>query len=194
MSRAEQVQHNRELVLDVARRVFLERGYAGASVDAIADDAGFSKGVVYSQFGGKPDLLFALLAARMQERAAANAAMASELAGAEGLRTFLRANARRSAEDIGWGRLLIEFRAFAARDPELNARYAAAHARTVERFAAALEAIVARGGRRLVHGARATAEIVLALDAGSTLEHLADPDALPTSVLVDLITRLVEDV
>ena len=57
------------------------RGYAGATLEAIADDAGFSKGVVYAQFAGKPDLLLALLEARIQERAAENLAVAEGLAG-----------------------------------------------------------------------------------------------------------------
>jgi Bacterial regulatory proteins, tetR family len=49
LSREEQVERNRRLVLDAARRVFLARGYASATVDGIAEEAGFSKGVVYSQ-------------------------------------------------------------------------------------------------------------------------------------------------
>src|SRR6185295_9164397 len=57
--RAEQIERNRGLVLAAARRVFLERGYAGATLDAIAEEAGFSKGVVYSRFGGKADLFLA---------------------------------------------------------------------------------------------------------------------------------------
>ena len=48
MSRVEQVERNRDLVLAAARRVFLHRGYSGATLDAIAQEAGFSKGVVYS--------------------------------------------------------------------------------------------------------------------------------------------------
>jgi AcrR family transcriptional regulator len=192
LSRPEQTERNRGLVLDAARRVFLERGYAGATVEAIADEAGFSKGVVYSQFASKADVMFALLDARIAERSADNAQAASELAGHDGLRAFLQANARRSQESMGWARLLIEFRAFVARDPELNARYAAAHARTVERFAAALEAIAARGGLRFVHDATTLAELVLALDAGSTLERLAHADALPNVVLEDIVARLAE--
>ena len=70
VSRAAQVEANRGEVLAAARRVFLARGYAGATLDAIADAAGFSKGVVYSQFGGKADLFLALLAQRIEERAA----------------------------------------------------------------------------------------------------------------------------
>ena len=46
LTRVEQSVRNRELVLAAARRVFLERGYHGASLEQIADEAGFSKGVV----------------------------------------------------------------------------------------------------------------------------------------------------
>jgi AcrR family transcriptional regulator len=72
LSREEQVERNRRLVLDAARRVFLARGYASATVDGIAEEAGFSKGVVYSQFDGKADMFLALLEARITERAVQN--------------------------------------------------------------------------------------------------------------------------
>ena len=47
LRRAEQVERNREMVLEAARRVFIDRGYAGASLEAIAEEAGFSRGVVF---------------------------------------------------------------------------------------------------------------------------------------------------
>ena len=68
---------NRASVLAAARRVFLAKGYAGATLEAIAEEAGFSKGVVYSQFGGKADLFLALLDARIDERAAQNERVAA---------------------------------------------------------------------------------------------------------------------
>src|SRR6186997_399416 len=98
LTRAEQGERNRGLVLAAARRVFLERGYAGATLEAIADEAGFSKGVVYSQFAGKPDLFLALLDARIAERAERNAAVSAGLAGVDGLRALLDANVRLSEE------------------------------------------------------------------------------------------------
>src|SRR5690349_13695323 len=104
LSRAEQVERNRELVLEAARQVFLERGYAGATVDAIALEAGFSKGVVYSQFAGKPDLFLALLERRIAERAAENAQAAEGKAGLDGFRELALLNAHRS-EDSAWSRL-----------------------------------------------------------------------------------------
>ncbi len=192
MSRAEQVERNRGLVLEAARRTFLARGYAGATVDAIAEEAGFSKGVVYSQFVGKPDLFLALLEQRIAERGAANADVAAHRAGLDGLRALLRLNARRSADDEDWGRLLIEFRVVAARDRELNARYAALHETTIERFAGAIRDILARAGLTTVHPPRVVAELVLALDAGTILERAAGPTQVDMAVLEDLVTRLVE--
>src|SRR3954469_18000027 len=94
LTRPEQVPRNRGLVLEAARRVFLDRGYAGATLEAIADAAGFSKGVVYSQFAGKPDLFLALLDRRIAERAEQNKRVSSGLAGLDGLRALLDANAR----------------------------------------------------------------------------------------------------
>src|SRR5215510_4477838 len=81
LRRVEQVERNREVVLEAARRVFLARGYAGATLEAIADDAKFSKGVVYSQFESKADMFLALLERRIAERAADNERVVEKLAG-----------------------------------------------------------------------------------------------------------------
>ena len=76
LSRAEQNDRNRALLFAAARRVFLARGYHAATLEQIADEAGFSKGVVYSRFASKADLFLALLEDRIAERAAQNAALA----------------------------------------------------------------------------------------------------------------------
>ncbi|GAA4682617.1 TetR/AcrR family transcriptional regulator [Pseudonocardia yuanmonensis] len=191
LTRAEQVERNRELVLDAARRVFLDQGYVGARLEAIAEEAGFSKGVVYSQFAGKADLFLALLERRIAERAELNARVAAEHAGIEGLRALLVANTRREAED-GWARLLIEFRVAAARAPEVNARYAALHTRTLERFSEAIAAILARGGLVPVHPAPVLAGLVMTLASGRVLEIAAGTTPVDVEVVVDLLSRLVE--
>ena len=90
LNRVEQGERNRALVLAAARRVFLERGYSGATLEAIAEDAGFSKGVVYSQFAGKPDLFLALLDARIAERAEHNASAILQRAGSGIPRAIVR--------------------------------------------------------------------------------------------------------
>lgn len=80
LSRAEQNDRNRALLLAAALRVFLARGYHAATLEQIADEAGFSKGVVYSRFDSKADMFLALLTDRIAERAVQNAAAAGQLA------------------------------------------------------------------------------------------------------------------
>lgn len=50
----------REAVLEAARRRFLERGYAGTSLRAVADDAGVSVEYLQKAFEGKAGLVTAL--------------------------------------------------------------------------------------------------------------------------------------
>jgi AcrR family transcriptional regulator len=189
----EQVERNHAMVLDAARRVFLERGYAGATIDAIAEEAGFSKGVVYSQFAGKPDLFLALLEQRITERAAENAHIAATRAGLEGVRGLLSANARHTEEGGSWTLLLIEFRVVAARDPALNRRYAVLHAHTVAQFTEALRTTLGRGGLAMTT-APVCAGLVLAIAVGRVLEQAAGTVQVRDEDVLDLVARLVEPI
>ena len=54
--RQEQSQRRRERILEAARACFGEHGFAGATVEAIASDAGVSNGLLYQFFRGKADL------------------------------------------------------------------------------------------------------------------------------------------
>src|SRR4051812_2038253 len=58
--RIEQARRSREVILDVARRAFLERGYASTTIDAVAQAAGVSVETIYKRFGGKPGLVGAI--------------------------------------------------------------------------------------------------------------------------------------
>jgi AcrR family transcriptional regulator len=178
LSRAEQNDRNRALLLAAARQVFLDRGYFAATLEQIADEAGFSKGVVYSRFASKADMFLALLEDRIEERAAQNAELARQLAGSGNFAAVLDLAQRAERSAPGWRLLVTEFRIHAGRDPELNRRYAAAHARTVEGVAGVLASIGEGGGEGLPFPPRQLAELMLALETGIALEQLASPDAL----------------
>ena len=183
LRRAEQVERNRTVVLDAARRVFLTRGYGGATVDAIAEEAGFSKGVVYSQFGSKADMFMALLEQRITERGAQNERIAAGKPAPEAARALLQAADRDVTSEQGWAQLLVEFRAHAARDPVLNRRYADAHRRTVAQLATLLTGLYERAGTPPAVPPQSMAEFVLAMGTGLTLERAANPAALPLSLI-----------
>jgi AcrR family transcriptional regulator len=54
----------RAQILDAATAVFLEHGYAGATIDLVVARAGASKATIYGFFGGKEGLLSAIVAER----------------------------------------------------------------------------------------------------------------------------------
>ncbi len=175
LSRTEQNERNRILVLAAARRVFLARGYHAATLDEIADEAAFSRGVVQSRFGNKADLFLALLEERIAERAAQNARLAEGLSGAQGMRMLREHAVRRNRAELDWGLLLIEFRVHAARDPELSRRYAGAHARTRQALAGVIAGVYERAGQRPPFPPEEMAQMILAVEAGVRLEQAAEP-------------------
>jgi AcrR family transcriptional regulator len=60
-------KERREQLLDIARRLFAERGFEGTSIEEIAARADVSKPVVYEHFGGKEGL-YAVVVDREVER------------------------------------------------------------------------------------------------------------------------------
>jgi len=193
LSRAEQAERNRVLVLDAARQVFLARGYHNATLEQIADEAGFSKGVVYSQFASKADLFLALLDARIAERAEENARLAGSLPGGDqGLLALVGHLTAGDQLTRGWQLLVIEFRVHAARDAELSRRYAAAHARTIEALAGVLAVISAGSGQEPVMELRQLAELMLALSVGVTLEQAASPGAVGGREAAERVARVLQ--
>ena len=183
LSRAEQNDRNRALLLAAARRVFLERGYYAATLDQIADEAGFSKGAVYSRFASKADMFLALLEDRIAERAAQNARLAGELAGTGNFAALLDLAERAERGAPGWRLLVTEFRVHAARDPELNRRYAALHAQAVEGVAHIFAEVSKENVDDLPFPPRLMAELWLAIETGRALEQMTDPDALSGAAL-----------
>jgi len=187
LRRAQMVERNREAVLCAARRIFLDKGYAGATLEAIAEEAGFSKGVLYSQFESKADLFMTLLARRMEERTEQNEPIRAQYAGEEGVRKLLEVGQEDWLSEAAWATLLVEFRAHAARDPGLNARYAAAHTQTVDYLASLLDLLCARSGHQPVFPPTVMAEFILALASGIVLERAANPAALPVEFLLRMV-------
>lgn len=163
-------------MLASARRQFETYGFHGATLEAIAEDAGFSKGVVYSRFESKDDLFLALLEENIERRARRMAELFRQLDGPGDLRTLAEINIRESAGSMAWQVALLEFRAHAWRSPELNQRYRQLHRRTVESISGFIEELYRRAGEEPPPEAERMAIVGLASGTGTVTELMADPD------------------
>jgi AcrR family transcriptional regulator len=65
-TRDEQRAETRSRLLDAAAEVIAARGLDGASIDEIAERAGYTRGAFYSNFSGKPELLVELCEQRLR--------------------------------------------------------------------------------------------------------------------------------
>jgi AcrR family transcriptional regulator len=188
-TREESKARNREALLEAARAVFLACGYSGTSVEAVASQAGLTIGAVYSQFGGKADLFLALLERRIEQRLQQAASVVHD-AGEEAAAALLRQWAGILREEMGWTLLVIEFRVLAARQPELNARFAALHQRLIDGMAEALQRAARDGGTAAPARLDEVVRAGLAFGTGAALARVAEGDAF-TDELAEEVGRAV---
>ncbi|HWN31607.1 MAG TPA: TetR family transcriptional regulator [Pseudonocardia sp.] len=118
LTRAESQERTRRLLVEAATRLFLRDGFRATSLEAIGEEAGFSRGAVYSNFAGKTDIGIVVVDA-LYERAARDAAAAVSRVTEGGPRAWtdaLAASLQASVGDPDWARLEIELAASATRD------------------------------------------------------------------------------
>ena len=179
LSRPERRERTRGDLLTAARTVFERHGFHRASLDQIADEAGYTKGAVYSHFpGGKDALFLAVLDRHIDERVPTYAEI---ILSQDSFEASLRAIARHlvalGAKDPGWTPLVVEFWTHASHDADLRAAVQERNDRQMRAIAALIDDLAARHG---VTYALPTVEVVRgssALARGMGLERLVSPDA-----------------
>jgi len=106
----ERSRATRERLLDAAEKVFADKGYDGAKISDIAEEAGCSVGAVYFRFKDKDALFFAISESFIGE---ARAGLSSLLAGTTALpeqiiRNFVAATAENFRKHRGLFRAIVE--------------------------------------------------------------------------------------
>lgn len=189
LTRAEAKARTREQLLAAAARVFARKGYAGASVEDIAESAGYSTGALYSNFDGKQQLFLELMTARRTRAIARQAAEAEDLLN-EGaadddpfavLAHRLERITGRSAENAA---LQAEFLLYAVRNPEAMQTLAALTADRIDALTPLITHAMRQHGTSPALAPETVTRIVLALFQGLARQRRIDPDLPP-----DLLTQ-----
>ncbi len=163
-----------------AAKIFAQRGLQQASIDDVAEGAGFTKGAFYANFRNKEELFLAMLDERFSQRIE----QIERLIAGEGTQAekALRAGDEFTgflSADPEWQRLFLEFSAYAARNDEFREELVTRYRWMRARIAAAMQAQAAAIGVEPSVPAEQVAMMTCAMANGVAVERLLEGDAIP---------------
>jgi AcrR family transcriptional regulator len=166
----------RQRLLDAAAEVFAEVGLDAASVEAICERAGFTRGAFYSNFDSKDELFLELAGRVAGERVAAVRARVADLETEGDLGSaptdataMIQQVLDISADDRLGILLMSEIRIRALRDPQLATAYLAQESEMIGSVAQIIEDIVRVRALRLRVSAVEAARLMITVWEGTSV-------------------------
>jgi AcrR family transcriptional regulator len=173
-------QQTRDTLLEAAEVVFAQRGFHGASLEEIAETAGFTRGAIYKHFTDKEDLFLAVNE-RFNERTLLAFSQLLDEQGSQGyddvdIDAVARIWQQRFTQDRDFFILGLEFNLYLARNPEVRDRVVPRRHESARRVARFMEARAAGAGVKLGLPTEDLANIFLITSDAFSAAALTDPD------------------
>jgi AcrR family transcriptional regulator len=170
----------REKLFEAAARVFEDQGIGGASIEAIAAAAGFTRGAFYSNFKSKDELIIAMLEDHVEQSILRIRNLLERHKNLADFIEALKTMGRSQQDPLGRSPLLhMEMILFVARAekrrPELAKRLRARRKLVTD----IIETTARNSGRTVILNPAWAGALVLALEDGFRLHRLIDPETTP---------------
>lgn len=193
LTRAEAKARTREALLEAAARVFATHGFHGASIDVVAEEAGYTKGAVYAHFSTKDELYLALLDRHLASDAPPSVAMLESGAAIEDIAAEIEHGLPEELEKMrDWGILTYEFVLHAMRDEQVRLRLAERFDRACEEYERSLEKRFRARGEPLPKDLTQRARGLMAFENGLSLLGLVSPKLIEGDVYSAALARLID--
>lgn len=187
-TRKERQARTRELLMESAAVVAARRGIEGASLDEVAQTAGFTKGAVYANFSSKEELFLAMLDAHFDARLAElDRILSTEADPDEQAREAAQGLMDTLAREPERHRLFFEFAVHAARNDGFRVQLVERYRLLRERLADLLAQRVERLGIDPVVPPAEVAAMTFAMANGIALERLLEPEAVPATLFGEMM-------
>jgi len=198
LNRQESRLETRTKLLDSAAQLFARVGYEGASVDLIAESAGYSKGAFYSNFESKEAIFLELLDTHKRREIDALAQILAQDVPATELLSLIRNSEGDRGSDFDFGLLSAEFQLQACRDKVFAKTYAKLHRTHRDTMAGLVTKLFAKLNRIPPSDPKDFADIIMALTTGLSLQRTSVQGALRKgfvtgAILLVLGLDLIED-
>jgi TetR/AcrR family transcriptional regulator, transcriptional repressor of aconitase len=175
LTRDEKRQETKEKLLRSAEQLFNQGGYEKASVDLIAENAGFSKGAFYSNFESKEAIFLALLESSKRRNIEALESLLAQEMSAEELLSAIRSYKSGGDSDFDFAQLAVEFQLQASRDATFARAYAKLNRNYRDSLIGVLEKFYVKLGRTPPVPVKDLADILMATMSGLLLQAADAP-------------------
>ncbi|MCU1642600.1 MAG: TetR/AcrR family transcriptional regulator [Nocardia sp.] len=190
LTRSESQARTRTDLLVTARDLFLTEGYAKTSLERVAEEAGYSKGAVYSNFKTKSALCLEVLGLIHETKFGEVTELIEGEDSLEARLERFQSWAERTLGDIGWTMLEFEFAIVARDDPALQAALVSSLGLVRGTVAAQLQVLADSTGLTLPLPAEDAATAVLSLGLGLGIQRAIDP-SLSARLITDAVRAMV---
>jgi AcrR family transcriptional regulator len=179
----------RQRLFEAAAEVFQQRGIGAASIDAIAEAAGLTRGAFYSNFANKDELIVAMLEDHVDRSVRHHRELLERHPEPADFVNALRTVERSRKDPLGRAPLLhLELILFVARSPQQRSQLRE-RLRTRRALVAEILERLNREGGPVVDPNWASA-MLLALEDGFRLHRLIDPQGVPADSFFETVVRL----
>lgn len=176
----ERKKATRQLLVQSAVETFAQLGFHGASVDKIAECAGFSKGAVYAHFRSKEELFLAIMEQQMQlhirnihEAIDRHHSLSHFIESMDQYFDSVR------LQNPTWSMLHLEFLLYAMREEAVRQKWSTMIAQSIEQLSKAIEKLMAKQTEEARLSAVELAWTILSLENGMAIFSYMDEENVP---------------
>ncbi|WP_454860528.1 TetR/AcrR family transcriptional regulator [Promicromonospora soli] len=199
-------ERTRERLLDAAFTVFAHHGIRGASIEAVCEAAGFTRGAFYSNFSSKEELFLALAERAMRRQLASLESIGDELeldfvhdgvVDYEAIRTVLSVVITDPGDARQWALMRAELELLAMRDPAVGRPFLAQEEKLRAELGAAIRRILDSCGLRFTVDERTAVDLLLGVyESSARAAVVANPtpedgDAAPDTAVLSRLIKLL---
>lgn len=193
LTREESKQQTRRELLKVASEMFAKQGFYSTSVDKIAEEAGYSKGAVYSNFGSKEDLFLSVFKENQKEDLQNFKSIAEEYNSLdEFINMIENYHQYERKENEDWSILKLEFLLYAMRDESVSKKLAPILEESRTQITNILKKFYQTKNQKQLVSIDKLAFLLLSLDIGIGIQSYVDEESIPENIFADGLRLLLK--
>lgn len=180
LTQEERKKETRKLLLESAFETFSKLGFHGASVDKIAEHAGFSKGAVYAHFHTKEDLFLAIVEQQMNLYVRN---IRQVIGQQQSLSHFIATmdeyfdSVRQQTQT--WSMLSMEFLLYAMREESVRHKWSNMITEAVKQISKSIESLLLKENCKSTLSAEEIAWTMLSLENGMSIFYYISQNHIP---------------